>query len=231
MMWRGILSHLNSLRGTGLCWLCDLPAPLTSGLCDTCFADLPRLAPEPIAGVVSPGAARLHLAALWYQQPVVRWLAHYKFQHQAGLAKHLAPLLAAQVLALYQRQQLYLPQALIPVPLSYRRWLQRGYNQADLLARQLGNLLGLPVIQPVIRARHTRASHQLSASSRALNLSQAFRYVGGVEPFQRLALVDDILTSGATTAAVGNACQAAQPLLLDVWAMAYTPPKSATESG
>jgi ComF family protein len=91
------------------------------------------------------------------------------------------------------------PDLLVPVPLHPRRLRQRSYNQALLLARELGRNLSLPVASRLLQRRHpTPPQRGLSARVRFHNLRGAFaleRPLAG----ERILLVDDVMTTGATT--------------------------------
>lgn len=89
--------------------------------------------------------------------------------------------------------------AIVPVPLHPARQRERGYNQSELLARQLGGLLGAPLDGRVLRrARHTHYQAQLGAAERRLNVQGAFVAVAERARGKRILLVDDVLTTGAT---------------------------------
>jgi ComF family protein len=95
--------------------------------------------------------------------------------------------------------------AVVPVPLGRRRRRQRGYNQAAVIARALGRTHRRPVVYALRRTRETSPQSDLPLLSRAANVDGAFaplRQVSG-----RVALVDDVVTSGQT------ACAAARALL------------------
>lgn len=90
-------------------------------------------------------------------------------------------------------------QALVPVPLHRSRLAERGYNQAELIARQLGRRLGIPVLPHALRRRQkTTAQKYLGAGERSHNLEAVF--TPGRQPVAGLTviLVDDIYTTGAT---------------------------------
>ncbi|MGD8699848.1 MAG: hypothetical protein PVJ43_11185 [Gemmatimonadales bacterium] len=92
--------------------------------------------------------------------------------------------------------------AVVPVPLSLARLRERGFNQAELLARAVAERRGLPMLgEALIRQRHTRRQARLSPRERLANVSGAFRASqdchGSVED-AHLLLVDDVLTTAAT---------------------------------
>jgi ComF family protein len=97
--------------------------------------------------------------------------------------------------------------AAVPVPLYWRRRLQRGFNQAELLARGLSRRTGIPVVRALSRLRPTPAQAGLSNSARRQNVSQAFR-ARGVQG-KRILLIDDVMTTGATAASCAAALKQA----------------------
>ena len=87
-------------------------------------------------------------------------------------------------------------EVVVPVPLYQGRVRERGYNQAALLARELGQEIGLPVEESLIRVRDTAPQVGLPASQRRENVRNAFLCQGlGKE---RVLLIDDVCTTGAT---------------------------------
>jgi len=96
--------------------------------------------------------------------------------------------------------------AVVPVPLHWFRRIQRGFNQAALLAAQIGKQRNLPVLRAVRRVKATRTQTGLTNSKRRLNVAGAFRARRGrrVEGL-RILLIDDVMTTGAT----GSACASA----------------------
>lgn len=91
---------------------------------------------------------------------------------------------------------------LVPVPLSARRMRERGFNQAELLAREAASLLGMPVLPVLRKIRETPPQVGLSRRERQVNLTGAFT-VPDAEAVRKqvVLLVDDVLTTGATAAA------------------------------
>ena len=129
---------------------------------------------------------------------VLRELIHlYKYGRVKTLAWPLSGLLAQAL----PRDEAF--DAAVPVPLYWRRRLQRGFNQAELLARGLSRRTGIPVVRALGRLRPTPAQAGLSNSARRQNVSRAFR-AHGVQG-TRILLIDDVMTTGATA----SSCAAA----------------------
>jgi ComF family protein len=110
---------------------------------------------------------------------------------------------------------------LIPVPLYPRRKRVRGYNQSALLARELGRHVGLPVEEgALVRERNTPSqAERLSAKERKVNVAGAFGYRGQGLQGQRVLLIDDVATTGATLDACAQALR--QAGAASVWALTF----------
>ncbi len=180
-------------------------------LCPACLDGLQRpsrpadrfLAPD--AAVVIGESLSLALAAFAYDGPMRRALAALKY---AG-ASRMAPILArAAEPALRGLLALTGPATLVPVPVHVERRRARGYNQAELLARQLGRGLELPVSDPLLRARPTTKQHRLNRAARLQNLRGAFVMRPGAAAPQTAILVDDIITTTATLEACASVLRA-----------------------
>lgn len=130
-----------------------------------------------------------------YRGKIRETLHRFKYRGQKALAEPLGKLLAGKIAREPWSSSL---EFLVPVPLSRQRLLQRGYNQASLLAGVLGRELGLPVKEILERVRETESQTGLNRSRRAENLYRAFRCCREVPAGSHVLLVDDVLTSGAT---------------------------------
>ena len=88
---------------------------------------------------------------------------------------------------------------IIPVPIHYKRRVKRGYNQAELIAREIGNKLGIPVDgKYLFRTSKTKPMKELDKTSRKKNVEKAFKIYRNVVEYKKIILVDDIYTTGNT---------------------------------
>ena len=102
------------------------------------------------------------------------------------------------------------PDALIPVPLHKKRRQERGYNQAELIARELARLTGIPVENKLLfRGTNTKPQRQLSVEERKNNLKNAFQMSKNIVQLEKVLLIDDIYTTGSTVDAAAETLMSA----------------------
>lgn len=95
---------------------------------------------------------------------------------------------------------------LVPVPMSARRLRERGFNHAELLAREAGGVLGLPVAPVLLKTKETPPQVGLSGAVRRVNLAGAFALADRAAVAGRsVLLIDDVLTTGSTAAGCARA--------------------------
>ena len=226
------------LKNKQPCLLCgeytDTPQPI----CTPCESELPWLAdqcgvcalPLPMAGLrcgqcaAQPPAFERVLAPWAYDFPVDSLITRFKHQAKWPFGRLMGELLA-QSLQHHFDEGLERPDALVPVPLALRRLRQRGFNQATLLARWLSGPLQIPCEENLLRRiQDTPAQQALDAQARRRNLRQAFALAPGASLRNRhLALVDDVLTTGATAEALARLLTDAGAARVDVYCLARTP--------
>ena len=101
-------------------------------------------------------------------------------------------------------------EAIIPVPIHKSRLRKRGYNQAELIAGQLGKRLGISVRNDLVtRSLSTKVQKDLSAKARQNNLKKAFNVTQNVVKLDSVLIVDDIYTTGATVDAMARSLKGA----------------------
>ena len=191
-------------------------------LCRHCLADLPWLA-EPERPPPGPAIAR-QISLFHYQDAARDWILAAKRERGLVAARVLGTLMAESLLDAYPRGEAC-PQYLVPVPLSVRRLLHRGHNQATLIGTPVARILGIPLACGAVRRRrHTRLQPGLDAGERARNVAGAFvcrrQWQGAT-----VAIMDDLVTTGATASSLADALLAAGAGAVHLWspAIAHTP--------
>ena len=191
------------------CMRCALPLPTAAssmdrpGICGQCLRR-----PPPLQAV--------H-AACAYAFPVDRLLPRFKFHCDLAAGRLLAQLMAEAFTPLQR------PQAVIALPLHRGRLRARGYDQALELARPLARALQLPLLEGALRrTRATAPQSELSALARHRNLRGAFACDGTALP-AHVAVVDDVMTTGATLHAAAKALRRAGVERVDAWVCARVP--------
>ena len=169
-------------------------------------------------GAVPPLAAVLSLCH--YDYPVDRLIRALKFHGDQSVARALGGRLAHWRGARPEP----LPDLLVPVPLHGARLRQRGYNQADEIARHVAAVLALRRMpQALERIRDTPAQSRLPAAERRANLVGAFRVPLRMRTRlcgARVALIDDVITTGSTAQAAAAALLDAQVRQVELWTLA-----------
>lgn len=90
-------------------------------------------------------------------------------------------------------------EVIVPIPLHRRKKRLRGYNQAAVIAKELGKIMGIPVdCNSIVRNRYTRPQKELNDKERKQNLKQAFSVTNKWKNYKRVLLIDDIYTTGST---------------------------------
>ena len=108
------------------------------------------------------------------------------------------------------KRRLWRPQALVPVPLHKRKKKKRGYNQAELIARELSKYWKVPVVTDlVVRTKNTRPMKEIVGTDRQNNLKKAFKLGANDVKLNTIIIIDDIYTTGSTIDAVSKICREA----------------------
>ena len=188
-------------------WISDFLAPRScvfcgaarqgdeQSVCAGCFVDLPwnGAAVSPVPGIFERSIAMLH-----YEFPADAAIKALKFNRRLYYASGLAEVLCSA--------RNLLPDdidAVLPVPLHWRRRTMRGFNQAEELAKPVRKLLDVPFVRGVVRCKATPFQSGLNATERSANIRNAFTMRSG-QSFQHVLIIDDVSTTGATLHQLGK---------------------------
>lgn len=201
------------------CPLCDQVIPMDRLVCETCSGKLPYLR-EPLCKKCgkSLGDVRQEYcrdcirkkhtflagrAVFAYEGRMKESLYRFKYSNRREYSAFYAKE-AAKVRGDWIRRCGV--EAIIPVPLHRKRRQKRGYNQAEVFARELGERMDLPVCANLVsRVKNTRPQKELNQAERQKNLKKAFIINRSIVQLNRVLLVDDIYTTGSTVDAVAQA--------------------------
>ncbi|MFH1225732.1 MAG: ComF family protein [bacterium] len=169
-----------------------LPAGMAGGwLCPDCFQKIK------IAGRLLPNYD--YLDGVWvsadYGDRILRQLIHsFKYQYVTELALVLAEMMVSALPL--QTENWFI----VPIPLHRRRLLERSFNQAELLAKEIGQRKNWPVLTDILyRSRHVKPQVKLKREERLVNIKGAFACRPNVDLIgKNILLVDDVMTTGAT---------------------------------
>lgn len=227
------------LKSNQICLICDEPTDTAHSACNVCETELPWLMdacqtcalPLPMAGLTCgqcqkrPPAFKQVVAPWTYSFPVDSLISRFKHQARWPLGHLLAQLLGHYLQHRYENAELSRPDCLLPVPMARKRLRQRGYNQAAMLARWLSASLHIPYDEHLLlRPHETLAQQALGAQGRRRNLLGAFALADhACVKGRHLALVDDVLTTGATAHSLARLLMAAGARQVDVYCLARTP--------
>ncbi|MBK6960214.1 MAG: ComF family protein [Gammaproteobacteria bacterium] len=212
----------------GRCLLCGNPSRRALDLCAPCEADLPYLdsacgqcaLPLPAPGICArcqqhPPPFAISVVPCRHAFPIDHLIQRLKY---GGELAQVAPLASLLATALRRRPE-PLPQALVPVPLHWRRQATRGFNQALELANQIGKTLAIPVRPDLVRrARATPPQVGMARTERRRNLARAFVARAASMP-EHIALIDDVVTTGSTMEALARCLGQAGAARIEVWAI------------
>ncbi|MDA3921761.1 MAG: ComF family protein [Salinisphaera sp.] len=213
------------------CLLCQAPSTLSRALCDGCWGDLPHMQRQCVhcalplgdvqTGDCCPVCAKAPIfdaaiAACGYIQPMPWLITGLKFRGRMSHAPLLADLLATRIESLNPP----LADVLLPVPLHPRSYRRRGFNQAERIAQRLGRRLQRPVATDwVRRIRDTQPQSQLTAAQRRANVHRAFA-ADPVADGRHVAIIDDVVTTTRTAAAMAQALRRAGASRIDLYCVA-----------
>lgn len=211
--WERLLDFLLPQRCAGcgkfprplFCEACrERLVPVEAPFCARCGQPFPPLAHHaPMCAKCrqEPPAFEVARSAFFYEEPLRTALHRFKYSRRHGLATSLGRLLIEALEGFLQQEIPWSEvEALVPVPLHPARLRERGFNQSERLAREVGRHLGKPVATDWLhRVRNTMPQVGLTASQRQRNVQGAFRaFLPEGAQGRGLLLIDDLYTTGAT---------------------------------
>lgn len=214
--------HPNAING--LCGACQRDLPVNHWSCKACALPLPWAANNHLCGQCLTAPPPFSRAVIpWrYQFPVDSMIGRYKYNRQRKFARPLIAGLGQKLETQLAIGHLPRPDLLIPAPMHPQRRRSRGFNQAQEIAEELGSKLRVPVAGGLVRrTRNARSQRELNRHERLNNLRGLFAIQGQVP--SRVAIVDDVVTTGATARALSELLRQHGARDIQIWALARTP--------
>lgn len=212
-------SHTSNSK-TGLCFGCTRNLPWLQQSCQRCSLPLNATHALQLCGQCQTKAPVFDAChcLFHYETPINRLISRFKFNQQLSYSRLFGQLMAEHIKNRYPRTTL--PEMIIPVPLHKSRLRERGFNQAQEVARICAKELALPLnTKQCQRDKDTAHQLGLSAIERRRNLRRAF----SSKPFPtgtRIALVDDVMTTGTTLAELSACLKKAGCQEVHLWCIA-----------
>jgi ComF family protein len=225
------LKLIHSTVFPGCCTLCGAPGMQSWDICEACYDSLPinELACArcaiPLAqgnlGICGrclqhPPPYQQCIAAWRYDPPLDYFIQRLKFNKDLVFARLMGALFADRLAKIYSKPA-DKPEVIIPVPLHIKRLRERGFNQSVEIAKVIARQLHIPLdITACTRPKMTLPQAELPAEHRKRNIKGAFSFNSGV-PYQHIALVDDVMTTGHTIHELSKTIQRISKSTIDVW--------------
>lgn len=220
----------------GCCLLCGKLSAVQQDLCPACRSRLPvndhhcRNCAQPLPSSIplkslcgrcqkKPPFFDHCFAPFRYQDELTSLHHDFKFHHKLAAGRLMAELMCERL----AEPSSQLPQLLIPVPLHSRRLRERGFNQAQELARILSVRLSIPVdLHRLCRTRNTSAQSSLPKKERQQNIRNSFALTAKIDT-PHVAIIDDVMTTGLTVNEITKILRASGVAKIETWVFARTP--------
>lgn len=191
--------YIANLISPPTCVACYNAVPDRVPLCAACEEEL-----EPVVSCEVPITAKysMKVFAVTQYNGIIRSLITAKQNGHRLPSKQLGQLMATRCLCDWQQCDF-----LIPIPLHWQRYAQRGFNQSEEIARVLSQTHTIPVSCGVVRVKATEYQASLEYEGRQKNVADVFKLTAAARELYRdkhLVIIDDVMTTGATLRAVAR---------------------------
>ncbi|HET8710286.1 MAG TPA: ComF family protein [Spongiibacteraceae bacterium] len=201
-----------------ICVGCAAELPYIENCCQQCGIPMSH---DSLCGdcLIAPPQFARCLAPLRYEVPISHLVGSFKYRGNFNHGRILSQLLIERL----RQESTITVDALIPVPLHWRRRWSRGFNQSEIVADELSRAFGLQVqTRWLRRIRGGTPQQRLDADARQKNLRDAFACSHEIEG-RHLAVIDDVVTTGATANAIARILRESGAASVQIWALARTP--------
>lgn len=212
-----------SQRDIDLCLSCEDKLSHNTRYCGHCA--LPLYTPAPTCGRCQNETTHFNqaLSRFVYEGDISTQIHAFKYHQKLAHGRVLSELLVNSIQARYKPSEL--PDVLVPVPLHWQKLIRRGYNQAHEISRILSHRLNIPIqhnilqrVQRGLKQSELSRKHRLSALKGVFAVSSKAQITG-----KHIALIDDVMTTGATASTLAALLKQAGCNTVDVWTLARTP--------
>ena len=183
-MFNFIKTITSQLRSFTACQLCGVDHQIQHSLCADCWQSLPWLKQNIVRQKMEIQVA------CHYSYPLDQLIQKFKYEHQLNYQLILA--------GLFTTLRFPKVQAIVPMPISEARLIERGFNQSHILAEHLAKHLNIPIWQPILRhAEHSQKG--LNRLERLENINEQFEIdPTNTQKFRRVLILDDVVTTGSS---------------------------------
>lgn len=230
---RSALYHIMNFS----CLLCYQAS--TTPVCHWCENDIFFFTPSvhsqnllafgPVARHIKHNAFQKLVVLSLHYYPLTRLIHGFKFQHSLTCGR----VLSSWFVDKHRHLTIDKPHLILPVPISSWRFATRHYNQAAVLAKNIGEALNIPICHHWAIRSGLSTQHHLNKHDRLQHARKVFTlsskciddFLASLPKLTRIAIVDDVITTGVTVNALASLLKSRYPhLVIDVWAMTFTPP-------
>ncbi|MEB8432394.1 ComF family protein [Cocleimonas sp. KMM 6892] len=211
-------------RDISLCKACEVSLPRIEYACGQCGIPLEKAATaNALCGqcIQTSPAVDYTISLFHYENPVSYLIGQMKFQQQLSSAAILANLLCSEILDKHSDAGMSAkPDALLPVPLHKSRLAKRGFNQSLEVSREIAKAMAIPLfVNKVERVKNTDAQTHLNKQQRLKNVKGCFNVISP-SLARHIVIVDDVITTGATTNELARLLKTKGVEKVGVWSIA-----------